>query len=155
MVISWLWWLNYAYVIECLIVWTFLSWMGWIISWNQDCQEKYQQPQICRWYHSNGRKQRGTKESLDEGERVEGKSWLKTQYYKNKDSGIWVHHFMANRRGKAGSSDRFPLLWALKSLQMVTAGMKLKDVCFLEGNLWRIQTVYPKAKISLCQQRSI
>ena len=25
-------------------------------------------PQICRWYHSNGRKQRGTKEPLDEGE---------------------------------------------------------------------------------------
>ena len=23
--------------------------------WNQDCREKYQQPQICRWYHSNGR----------------------------------------------------------------------------------------------------
>ena len=26
--------------------------------------EKYQQPQICRWYHSNGRKQRGPKEPL-------------------------------------------------------------------------------------------
>ena len=26
-------------------------------------------PQICRWYHSNGRNWRGTKESLDEGER--------------------------------------------------------------------------------------
>ena len=29
----------------------------------------YQQPQICRWCHSNGRKWRGTKEILDEGER--------------------------------------------------------------------------------------
>ena len=29
---------------------------GWITSWNQDCQEKYQQPKICRWYHFNGRK---------------------------------------------------------------------------------------------------
>ena len=38
-------------------------------SWNEDCQEKYQQPQLCRLYHSNGRKQRGTKEHLDEGER--------------------------------------------------------------------------------------
>ena len=28
-----------------------------------------QQPQICRWYHSNGRKWRGTKELLNEGER--------------------------------------------------------------------------------------
>ena len=32
-------------------------------------QEKYQQPQICIWYHSNGRKWRETKEPLDEGER--------------------------------------------------------------------------------------
>ena len=44
--------------------------------------EKYQQPQICRWYHSNGRKQRGTKEPL-EGERGQWKSWLKTQHSKN------------------------------------------------------------------------
>ena len=34
---------------------------------------EYQQPQICRWYHSNGRNQRGTKEPLDEGERKEWK----------------------------------------------------------------------------------
>ena len=32
----------------------------WITSWNQDCWEKYQQPQICRWHHSNG----GNKEEL-------------------------------------------------------------------------------------------
>ena len=43
---------------------------GRITSWNQDCQEKYQQPQICRWYYSNGRKQRGTKEPQDEGEKA-------------------------------------------------------------------------------------
>ena len=24
---------------------------GWITSWNQDCQEKYQQLQICRWHN--------------------------------------------------------------------------------------------------------
>jgi len=28
----------------------------WITSWNQDCQEKYQQLQKHRWYHSNGKK---------------------------------------------------------------------------------------------------
>ena len=37
-------------------------------------------PQISRWYHLNGRKWRGTKEPLDEGERREWESWLKTQY---------------------------------------------------------------------------
>ena len=33
--------------------------VGWITSWNQDCQVKYQQSQICRWYHSNGRNRLG------------------------------------------------------------------------------------------------
>ena len=32
--------------------------------------------------HSNGRNLRGTKEVLDEGERGEWKSWLKTQFKK-------------------------------------------------------------------------
>ena len=59
---------------------------GCIISWNQDCQKKYQ-PQICRWYHSDSRKWRGTEEPLDESER-EWKSWLKTQHSKNGDHGI-------------------------------------------------------------------
>ena len=35
---------------------------------------------ICRWYHSNGRKRKGTKDPVDEGERREWKSWLKTQH---------------------------------------------------------------------------
>ena len=55
---------------------------GWSKSWNQDCQEKYQYPQICRWYHPYGRKGR-TKEPLDESERGEWKSWLKTQHSEN------------------------------------------------------------------------
>ena len=37
----------------------------------------------------------GTKEPLDWKRRV--KSWLKIQYSKNKDHGIWSHHFIANR----------------------------------------------------------
>ena len=28
-------------------------WTGWSSSWNQDGQEKYQKPQICRLYHPN------------------------------------------------------------------------------------------------------
>ena len=58
-------------------------WAGWSTSWNQGCQEKYQQPQICWWYHLYDRKQRGPKELLDESEREEWKSWLKTQHSKN------------------------------------------------------------------------
>ena len=45
-----------------------------------------------------------------------------------------THHFMANRWGNNGNSDR--LFWGSpKSLQMVTAAMKLKDTCSLERNL--------------------
>ena len=33
-------------------------------SWNQDCREKYQSSQICRWHHPYGRKWRGTKSLL-------------------------------------------------------------------------------------------
>ena len=37
-------------------------------------------PQICRWYHSNGRKWGGTKKPLDEDEWGEWRSQLKSQY---------------------------------------------------------------------------
>ena len=58
--------------------------LGWMNHrWNQDCREKYQQPQICRWHHSSGRKWRGTKESLDESER-EWKIGLKLNIQKTK-----------------------------------------------------------------------
>ena len=39
---------------------------------------------------------------------------------------------MANRWGNNGNSDRLFFFWTLKSLQMVTAVMKLKDNCSLK-----------------------
>jgi len=38
---------------------------------------------ICRWHHTYSRKRRRTKEPLDESERGEWKSWLKTQHSEN------------------------------------------------------------------------
>ena len=64
---------------------------------------------------TNGRKKRGTKEPLDEGERGEWKRWLKTQHSKNKDHGIWFHHFMKNRWGKHGNSVRDHFLEGLQN----------------------------------------
>ena len=64
------------------------------------------------------------------------KSWLKTQHSENEDHGIRFHHFMANRWGNNGNSDRLYFLRFQKSLQMVTAAMKLKDTCSLEEKLW-------------------
>jgi len=53
----------------------------------------------------------------------------------NEDHGIWSHHFMGNRWGNSGNSVRLYFFWAPKSLQMVTAAMKLKDAYSLEGKL--------------------
>ena len=38
------------------------------------------------------------------------KSWLKAQHSENEDHGIWSHHFMANRWGNSGNSDRLYFL---------------------------------------------
>ena len=48
------------------------------------------------------------------------------------DHGIRSHHLMANRWGNSGNSDRL-FFWSPKSLQIVTAAMKLKDACSLGG----------------------
>ena len=50
------------------------------------------------------------------------------------ESDIWSHHFMANRWGNSGNSVRL-YFGAPKSLQMVSATMKLKDACSLEEKL--------------------
>ena len=57
---------------------------GWLTSWNQDYWEKYQQPQICRWYNSNGIKQRGTKELLIRVKEESEKSGLKLSVQRTK-----------------------------------------------------------------------
>ena len=44
-------------------------------------------------------------------------------------------HFMTNRWVNNGNSDRLYFLGLQKSLQMVTAAMKLKDAYSLEGKL--------------------
>ena len=61
-------------------------------------------------YHPYGRRQRGTKEPLDESERGEWKSWIKTQHSKSYYCGTWSHHFMENRWGNNGNSDRLYVL---------------------------------------------
>ena len=60
---------------------------------------------------------------------------LRYQHSENEDHGIWSHHFMGNRWGNSGNSVRLYIFWAPKSLQMVTAAMKLKDAYSLEGKL--------------------
>ena len=59
---------------------------------------------------------------------------LKHNIQKTEDHGIQSHHFMGNRWGNSGNSERL-FSWSAKSLQMGTAAMKLKDACFLEETL--------------------
>ena len=66
-------------------------------------------------------------------EKVKRLAW--NSAFKNKDHVIQSHHFMANRWENNGNCDRL-FSWAPKSPQKVTAAMKLKDVCSLEGKLW-------------------
>ena len=47
----------------------------------------------------------------------------------------FTHYSTANRRGNDGISKRLLFSWALKSLQMVTIAMKLKDAYSLEEKL--------------------
>ena len=62
------------------------------------------------------------------------KAGLKLNIQKNEDPDIQSHHFMADTWGNNGNSDRL-FSWAPKSLQMVTAAMKLKDAGSLEEKL--------------------
>ena len=57
------------------------------------------------------------------------------QHSENKNHGIQSHHFMTNRWGHNGNSERLYFWRAPKSLQMVSAVMKLKDACSLEEKL--------------------
>ena len=57
------------------------------------------------------------------------------QHSKKEDHGIRSHHSMANRWRNSGNSERLLFSWAPKSLQIVTAAMKLKHACSLEEKL--------------------
>ena len=57
------------------------------------------------------------------------KIWLKAQHSENEDHDIWSHNFMQIDRETV-----LDFIWgAPKSLQMVIAAIKLKDVYSLEG----------------------
>ena len=75
------------------------------------------------------------KEPFDESERREWKSWLEVQHSENEDHGVWSHHSQQIDGETVETVSDF-IFWAPKSLQMVTAAMKLKDPYSLEGKLW-------------------
>ena len=83
-------------------------------------------------------------------ERGEWKVWLKAQHSENEDHGIQSHHFIPNRWGNIENKWLTLFFGAPKSLQMVTAAMKLKDAYSLEGKLWpNIESVLKSRDITL------
>ena len=67
----------------------------------------------------------------EDGEKVDLK--LNIQKMKIMESGPSLHDKQMRKQGKQWQT---LLFWAPKSLQMVTAAMKLKDMCSLEEKLW-------------------
>ena len=81
---------------------------------------------MCRWHHPHGKKQRGTKEPPEEGEKEKQKVGLKLNIQKTKI-----------KMGKQHKQWQALFSWAPKSLWTVTAAVKLKYACFLEEKLWQ------------------
>ena len=85
---------------------------------------------MCRRHHPYGRKWRGTEKPLDEGEGGKWKSWLKLNIQKTK---IMASGSITSWQiyGETIETERL-FFGAPKSLQMMTAAMKLKDTCSLD-----------------------
>ena len=62
---------------------------------------------------------------------------LKLNIQKTKIMASGPHHFMANRWGNNGNSERRFILGISKITVKVTAAMQLKDTCSLEEKLWQ------------------
>ena len=88
--------------------------------------------QICRWYHYNSRKWRGTKEPLEEGE----KAGLKLNIKKTNTMASGPITSWQIEGVKVEIVTDFIFLVS-KVIWMVTIAIKLKDACSLEGKLWQ------------------
>ena len=95
------------------------------------------------------KKQVYCKESLDQSERGERKSWLKAQHSENEDHGIQSNHFMENRWGNSGNSVRLYFWGVPKSLQMVTEAIKLKDTFLGRKVMTNLDSIFQSRDITL------
>ena len=90
---------------------------------------------ICRWHHPYGRKWRRTKEPLDERLKESEKVGLKLNVQKTKImASSSITSWQIDWETMETVTDF--ILGGSKSLQMMTAAMKLKDTCSLEEKLW-------------------
>ena len=129
----------------------------WITSWNQNCWQRYQQTQICRWCHYNERKWRGAKEPLDEGERGEWKAGLKLSIQK---MNIMVSGPITSWRleGEKVETVSYFIFLGSQINADSDCGHKIKR-CLLLGRITMKESKYEritmKAEISHCRESSI
>ena len=129
-------------------------WAGWSISWNQDCQEKYQKPQICRWYYPYDWKQSGTKNSLlIEVKEIE-KAGLKLSIQKTK---IMASGPITSWQidGETVETVTDFILWGSKITADGDCSHEIKR-CLLLGRkaMTNLDSIF-KSRELLCQQRSV
>ena len=111
-------------------------WAGWSTTWSQDCWEKYQQLRYADYTTLKRESEEELKCLLmklkEEGE----KAGLKLNIQKNEDHGIWSHHFMANRWGNNGNSDRL-FSWAPKITADGDCSHEIRRHLLLGRKLWQ------------------
>ena len=98
---------------------------GWSTRENKDFQEKYQEPQTCRWHYPYGRKQR-TKEPLDES------AGLEFNVQKSK-----ITAFCPITPWQIDGETMETVINFIFLGTKNTAAMKLKNTCSLEEKIWQ------------------
>ena len=101
-------------------------WAGWSTRWSQDGWKKYQHLQIRTWYHSNGRKWRGIKESLHEGGRRE---WIEGEKVESVTDFIFLgSKITAN--SDCGHENKRCLLLGRKAITNLDNVLKSRNITF-------------------------
>ena len=123
-------------------------WGGWITSWNQDCWEKYQQSQICKWYSLTAEKEKELKSLLMRVKEDSEKAGLKLNIQKNKVHGIWSHQ-MATRWGKKKEAVTYFIFLASKI--MYSDGSHNIKRCLLLGRktMTNLENIFKSRDITL------
>ena len=109
---------------------------GWSSSCNQICQETWQQLQIWRWYHSNGRKWRGTKGALNEVKEESEKPGLKLNIKQTKIMASSPNTSWQIEGEKLETVTHFIFLSSKITVEGNYSKI-LKNACFLKGEVWQ------------------
>ena len=108
-----------------------------ITSWSQDCRERNQQPKICRCADDTTLMAESEKELKSLLMKVRQESQTADLKFNIQKTKIRASNPITSWQidGKKVETVTDFISWASKSLQILTAAMKLKDTCSLVGKL--------------------